>query len=187
MRKLFVPSIIILSLVIVVATYVLYRQQQEKLNFEKLKWEQEQLEKKEKNPEIKKDASANVIQPTAKKSPVVQLDASFEQKQECQKYKPEIEIELQKEEQRQSVLYSSVSIRLDKIFYSEVKKTCIYTTTERDFDQEGKIYEPHWLVDILSNDKTVYGRTSELNSPDWKRSYQDFLRAVHSLESPLIK
>lgn len=162
------------------------------MNFEKSKWEQEQLEKKEntveeKTDKIKKDTPVNVIKPTPKKAISAQPEASFEQKQECQKYKPEIEIELQKEERRQSVLYSSVSIRLDKIFYSEVKKTCIYTATERDFDQEGKIYEPHWLVDILSNDKTVYGRTSELNSPDWKRSYQDFLNAVNYLESLPIK
>lgn len=104
-------------------------------------------------------------------------DEVFKKKQDCQKYKNEIEKDIDKEEkEKMGGIITYVSIDLGEIFFSDVKNTCMYTATENWVDKLGKIHEAHWIVDILSNDKTKYGWIEEILTPEWSKEYSNYIQ-----------
>lgn len=108
-------------------------------------------------------------------------DEDFKYKQECQKYVKDIEERLDKEEIEESTIYKDVNISLEEIFYSRTGNSCIYTVTER-YWFDGEIYEPRWIVDALTNVKTIYNGIYKINTPEWQKGFADFRSEVSKLK-----
>lgn len=90
-------------------------------------------------------------------------DDVFRKKQECQKYQNEIEKWIEKREKELNDTWDFYDERLEEIFYSYVKKSCIALIYSNWIHQEKKEESEQYeiILDILTNDQTNYNRKDQ--------------------------